>query len=298
MILNAAKLRTLFVGFNAAFTAGMTAAPIMWPRIAMRVQSAARSNEYGWLGATPGLREWIGDRFAHNLSVSSYTLVNRTFEMKVTVRREEFEDDQYGVYAPLMEKMGRDAAMFPDRLVFELLKTGFTNPCFDGRPFFDASHPVGGVGGGPVAAVSNLAGGSGTPWFLLDCSQPIKPLIFQERRPFAMVSSMEPTDPKVLDTNEFEYFVDGRCNAGYGFWQLAYASLEPLNADNYAAARAAMMSFLSDSGEPLNIRPTHLVAPPSLEKMAMGILNAEYDVHSASNVWRGTAEPIITPYVI
>jgi hypothetical protein len=32
--------------------------------------------------------------------------------------------------------------------------------------------------------------------------------------------------------------------------------------------------------------------------MAMGILNAEYDVHSASNVWRGTAEPIITPYVI
>lgn len=62
--------------------------------------------------------------------------------------------------------------------------------------------------------------------------------------------------------------VDGRANAGYGLWQLAFGSKAELMPANYEAPRAAMMAFKGDEGRPLNIRPNVLVAPPSLEGAA------------------------------
>jgi len=89
---------------------------------------------------------------------------------------------------------------------------------------------------------------------------------------------------------EFSYGVDMRCNAGYGLWQLAYASKQTLNAANYAAARAAMMSLKGDHDRPLRIRPTLLVAPPSLESAALAVLKAEKDAAGATNVYLNTAD--------
>src|SRR5690606_29970273 len=99
-----------------------------------------------------------------------------------------------------------------------------------------------------------------------------------------------PTDERVFDQKEFRYGVDMRCNAGYGLWQLAYASKQTLNAANYAAARAAMMAMTGDGGRPLRIRPTLLVVPPSLESAALAVLKAERDAAGATNVYQNTAQ--------
>ncbi len=170
-----------------------------------------------------------------NLSAARYVITNRNFEETISVSRNNIEDDQYGIYAPRLEKMGFDVAQHPDNLVFGLLKKGFTTKCFDDQYFFDADHKGYDENKAEIA-VSNMAAGEGPAWYLLDCGQPLKPLIYQERRPFDFVSLDSPTDANVFWRNEHIYGVDGRSNAGYGLWQLAYGSKAVLNEANYVAA--------------------------------------------------------------
>jgi phage major head subunit gpT-like protein len=56
-----------------------------------------------------------------NLAAHSYKIANRDFEQTITVPRNDIEDDQYGVFGPMFEEMGRSAAEFPDELVFGLM---------------------------------------------------------------------------------------------------------------------------------------------------------------------------------
>lgn len=297
MIINSANLRTLYTGFNTAYQGAFDAAPRLYQRVATTVPSSTAQNEYGWLGSFPKIREWIGARVVHGLSTHGYTIKNKRWELTVGVDRDDLDDDNIGIYKPMFEDMGRETATFPDELIWPLLKNGFSQTCYDGQNFFDTDHPVGGVDGVPVASVSNSGGGAGTPWFLLDVSRPLKPLIFQQRRAFEFRRMDAATDEVVFERNEYRYGVDGRCNVGYGFWQMAYGSKQTLNAASYAAARAAMMSYKSDSGKPLALSPRLLVVPPALEEAGLEILNAERDAAGATNVWRGTAELLVVPWL-
>lgn len=296
MVINQQTLRTLFTGFSAAFRKGMDAAPSQYGKIAMTVPSQTRENEYGWLGAMPRLREWVGDRVIQNLSVHSYAVKNRTFEATVSIPREDIEDDRYGVFAPVIEQMGVDARLHPDELVFGLLAAGFDTIIYDGQYFFDADHPVGDGAEVPVHSVSNVQAGAGPAWFLLDCSKPIKPLLFQERRPYKFTSLDREDDENVFFRKEYIYGVDARANAGFGLWQLAFGSKAALTKENYEAARRAMMGQKSDTGRPLNVKPTHLVVPPALEGDALRLLNAA-QIGGTTNEWAGTAELIVTQFL-
>jgi len=52
-----------------------------------------------------------------------------------------------------------------------------------------------------------------------------------------------------------------------------------------------------DHGRPLGIMPNVLVVPPSLRENGLEILNAERDSGGATNVWRGTAELLVVPWL-
>lgn len=289
LIINQASLNDLFVAFQAAFNTGFRDAKPLWDRIATLVPSGTRENHYAWLGQFPQLREWIGDRQIKDMTAHDYRIVNKTYEGTVGVPREDIEDDQFGIYAPLMQEMGFSAARHPDELIFALLAAGFTTLCYDGQNFFDTDHPVAG------ASVSNSGGGAGTAWFLLDVGRVLRPLIYQRRREYALQALLDPADESVFMRKEYRYGVDGRCNVGFGFWQQAYASKDTLNATNYAAARAAMQSFKSDEGRPLSINPNLLVVPPTLEGAGRAILLAERDASGATNIWKGSAELLMAP---
>lgn len=287
-------LAGLFKGFNTSFNKGLNTARTYNQEIAMRVASTGREETYGWLADMPKIREWIGDRNVHNLKLHGYTIRNQLFESTVAVNRTAIEDDQYGVFGPILEKMGRDTAVHPDDLVFTLLAQGFSKLCFDGQYFFDTDHPV--VNNKNETSASNMQDGAGTPWFLLDCSQPIKPMIYQERLPFQFTEMDEPTDGDVFYKDRYTYGVRGRSNAGYGLWQLAFASKAELNAANYEAARSSMQSLRNDSGKPLRIMPTHLVVPPTLEGPARRLLKAMSE-NGSTNEWAGSAELIVSPFL-
>ncbi|WP_085025321.1 Mu-like prophage major head subunit gpT family protein [Ensifer aridi] len=294
MIVNQQNIQQVFTGFQGAFNKGFEGAATVYRDISMVVNSRTASETYGWLGAMPKMREWIGDRVVKNLQAHSFAVVNKKFESTVTVPREAIEDDQYGVFAPLFQEMGKGAAEHPDELVLALLAQGFTTKCYDGQYFFDTDHPVGYEN--PVS-VANTDGGNGAPWFLLDCSRAIKPMIFQERIPYKLTSLDGDTDHNTFWKDEYIHGVRARSNAGFGLWQLAWGSKQTLDAAHYQTARAAMMAFKGDEGRPLGIRPDTLVVGPSLEGAALDLINAATLANGASNPWKGTAKVIVTPWL-
>lgn len=295
MIVNASALRAMEIGFRSDYQQAFAGAPKDFEKIATTIPSATKENVYPWLGQTFQIRKWLGDRVIQNLSVADYTIKNEKYEGTVAIERDAIEDDQLGIYKPMIQEMGRAAGDHPNKLVFGLLKEGFTKPCFDGQYFFDTDHPVGLAG--QEVSVSNFMGGTDQPWYLMCSSRPLKPIIWQLRRDYEFTHMDAPTDESVFLREEYRYGVSARCNAGFGFWQMCIASKQPLTPDNYAKARAAMLSYCSDTGEPLGLIPDLLVVPPALEGAARKILVNDRTDMGAANEWAGSAEILMTAWL-
>ncbi|GLK85692.1 Mu-like prophage major head subunit gpT family protein [Ancylobacter defluvii] len=296
MIINRANLSNLYVGFNAAFQRGLGQAAPMWERIATRVTSTTKTEEYGWIGKIPNMREWIGDRQVQNLSNSGYSVTNKDFELTIGVDRNDIEDDTLGIYSPLFEEMGRSSGANYDQLSWALLKAGFATPCYDKQYFFDTDHPVLDENG-KVISVANTDGGAGTPWFLVDNSRALKPLLLQVRKNIQLVRKDREDDDNVFERKQFLYGVDGRHNVGFGFWQFAWGSKQTLNAANYAIARAGLSGMKGDYGRPLGLMPKLLIVPPALESAGRKLLNSENAAGGETNEWKGTAELLVVPWL-
>ncbi len=290
MIINAGNLKALNTSYSMAYNKGFNSVEPTYLKIASKIPSTSKIQEYNWLGQFPQLREWIGDREIQNLNAYKYQIENVHFEMTVGVNRDEIEDDQYGIYTLNMQNMGLQARRHPDKLIYKILMDGFKGLCYDGKPFFSAEHKCGEAVYSNVSdeklcadsymkgrtAMMGLCGDKGESlnlvpdllvvssanemegrkilnadqidgttnilkgtaellvttelalkkdyWFLMDTKQFLKPLIFQERKPYKFVSMNKETDQNVFMQNTFMYGADGRCNAGYGFWQMAYGS--------------------------------------------------------------------------
>lgn len=62
-------------------------------------------------------------------------------------------------------------------------------------------------------------------WFLLCTNSFLKPFIYQERKKIKLTALTRETDENVFMRDEYIWGADGRSNAGYGFWQMAYGSI-------------------------------------------------------------------------
>src|SRR5690606_26276028 len=131
------SLKTIF---NNAFKA--KEAKTQWQRIAMKVPSTTKSNDYKWLGSWPKMRKWIGDKFANSLAAFGYSITNEDWEVTIAVDRNDIKDDQLGIYGPQTLMGGESAAELPEDIVSALINGGFTTKCFDNQYFFDTDHPI------------------------------------------------------------------------------------------------------------------------------------------------------------
>lgn len=298
MLINRASLQTLGTSFNALFSSGLGQADPLYDRVAMVTPSTTGKEEYGWLGRFPSVREWLGDRVIQNIATAGYAIRNKPFELTVSVSRDDIEDDNIGIYAPMFTELGRAAGAHYDQLVWPLLKAGFSTSCYDGQYFFDVDHPVLDAAGKTISvANTDAVAGTGPAWFLLDTSRAIRPIILQKRRPFQFIRLDRETDDNVFSRREYVYGADARHNVGYGLWQFAWGSKKDLTADNFNAAYAALSGMTGDYGHPLGIRPTLLVVPPALRSQALKILKAETGAAGETNVNRGAAEVLVVPWL-
>ncbi|QRY97255.1 Mu-like prophage major head subunit gpT family protein [Sphingomonas paucimobilis] len=146
--------------------------------------------------------------------------------------------------------------------------------------------------------IANTDGGNG-PVDPIDNSradQPIKPVILQQRKDFKFVSKDAETDDNVFGLNEYLYGADARANAGYGFWQFARGSRQPLTPDNYEKARVALMEMKGDYGRPLGIRPDTLLVPPARTRRQQDHQEREGSERRGQRV-RGTATVEVIPWL-
>lgn len=296
MEISPTSLRDLFSGYNVIFNKGFANAPTFWDKVAMKVTSTGSEENYSWLTSMPGLREWLGDRIIQSLGAARYVIQNREFESTIEIPRKDIEDDKYGTYSKTAEMMGYETARHPDALIFGLMAKGNVTKCFDDQFFFDTDHPGYDENGGDTTA-SNYTVGDGPAWYMLDGSQPVRAMVYQERKPFTFIALTDPHSETVFFQNKYVYGVDGRCNAGFGLWQMAYCSKATLNAANFQAARTAMTSQRKRSGQPLGVMPTTLVVPPALETLGRQLLNAELISGGESNIWANTMELIVSPFL-
>jgi len=327
MEISAANLTALFTTFDTSFQRAFEKAPSYYDKLATVARSASRQSFYPWMGRTTHFREWVGDRVLQAIEAHGYTLVNRKFEDSVAISRDDLEDDTYGVYTPIIEQLGWDTAAFPNLLTFGMMKAAATNTavtypgitipvpiCYDGLNFFSASHPVGPMNeaSDDTTAANINTGGSGSYWYLLDCGRPIRPLLFQERRPFAVSRMNTLTDERVWNQDEFRYGVDGRCNAGVALWQLAYASnMDLSNPANFGSAIAALRSLKTDAGLPFGSWDSpstdrYLVVAPDREEVARQLLHGDFGAINIAgsvgaipgqNIYKGECQLIVSPYL-
>jgi phage major head subunit gpT-like protein len=295
MIINADALARVYTAFSAVFNNAFQATETWYEQVAMTVPAKTRIMDYKFLLDFPTVREWIGDRQINSLDPKAYQVETKDYEATIEIERNDVEDEQLGLYNPIIAAMAEEAKRHPEKLIAELLKNGATSLCYDGQNFFDTDHPVGNN------TASNFDNSDSEAWYLIDRSRAIKPFIFQLRRGVQLVRMDRPDDEHVFLHKKFRYGVDYRGAAAYGLWQLACCSTQELNATNYASVRANMMSQSNAEGVPLGIKPNLLVVPPALEARAREILHAQFVLGdssvggSKSNIWQGSSELLVVP---
>ena len=143
MIINKQNIDRVFVNLKTTFNNAFDSSTAVWQKVAMKVSSSTKVEDYSWLSRFPQMREWIGEKNIKQLSAFKYSLTNKSYEATIEVDRDDLEDDQIGMLAPQAQGAGYSAKQWPDELVFGALNAGTTELCYDGQYFFDTDHPVG-----------------------------------------------------------------------------------------------------------------------------------------------------------
>ena len=142
MDINRANLEAMFKSFYTSFQAGLGfKLPVDLSFLYRDFPSMTAANFYAWLDRIPGFREWLGDRQYNDIASQRFELKNRDFECAVRVPNKDIEDDQYGVYAPIVEMEGESWTRQLHELVVEVLTANPT--CFTGKAICATDHKYG-----------------------------------------------------------------------------------------------------------------------------------------------------------
>lgn len=243
MQITSASLAGLNTGFKALFNKAFENSAPKWDKFATLVPSEAGEEVYPWLSALPGMREWIGDRVIKQLAADGYRIINKPFEMTVSVKRDAIEDDRYGVYSPLFSRLGEAAAFWPDELVFGLLLKGETALCYDGKPFFAANHPVkkgvtaSNLGTAQLssesyaaarASMMSLVNEEGKPLKIMPNKLVVPPQLESLARQIVKAETIDGTTNVMRDTAEVEVVPELSANASEWYLMATGGVIKPL----------------------------------------------------------------------
>jgi phage major head subunit gpT-like protein len=156
LIASPGTLVSLQKNFNAIFNEALQAMPPIWPKYAMKVLSGGASEDYQWLGDTPAMREWLGDKFVKDVLGYGFNIPNKSWESTIGVKRQDIEDDRLGKYNILVTQLAQEGQVKQDTLLSDLRVAGTSILCYDGKYFYAANHVAGKSG-----TQSNLITGAG-----------------------------------------------------------------------------------------------------------------------------------------
>jgi len=147
----------LKAGLKTQFFQTFAETPSMYDRISTRIESDKDTEEYAWLGALPGVREFLDERKSQDMTAYSYAIKNKTWESTISVDRAALEDDLYGQIPLRIKQMAMSAKQHLDILTFGVLASGFAQNSYDGVPFFGTHHQGGAQSNMGTAALGSDA---------------------------------------------------------------------------------------------------------------------------------------------
>ena len=111
--------------------------------IANMFGSDQSSETYGFLGQSPGFREWIGGRQAKGLSQNALTIRNKHFESTLEIAVKDARRDKTGQIMARVQEFADRSVTHWASLVSTLLLNGASTVCYDGQYYFDTDHVEG-----------------------------------------------------------------------------------------------------------------------------------------------------------
>jgi phage major head subunit gpT-like protein len=114
--------------------------------LSMLMQSDQESETYAWLGQTPQMREWIGERQAKGLGEFTYSITNKEYEATLEILRSEVRRDKSGQVMLRVRELARRANGHWAKILTDLIENGESTVCYDGQYFFDTDHEEGDSG--------------------------------------------------------------------------------------------------------------------------------------------------------
>lgn len=140
-----ATLDALNTTINTRYQEAYDATSEWSSKVAMDVPSSTALNTYGWMARLGAMRKWVGERVVNNMRSYVYQLLNEAYEFTIGVLRDDIDDDQIGIYAPLASNMGFVTKKWRDQLVKIAIQAGTSQVTFDGVAFFATNHPLSGT---------------------------------------------------------------------------------------------------------------------------------------------------------
>lgn len=116
------------------------------PLITNYFTSDQASEEYGWLGMAPALREWVGGRNAKGFRENSLTIINKHYEATLDILLRDLRRDKTGQVMVRIQEMARRTNAHWHSLISTLILNGPSTTCYDGQYFFDTDHSEGDSG--------------------------------------------------------------------------------------------------------------------------------------------------------
>lgn len=112
-------------------------------QIAMYIGSDQNSEQYGWLGQSPSMREWVGERLINQLRTNGMSIDNKKFESTLEVDIDDLKFDKSGQVLVRINELADRTNMQYAKLLSTLKQDGTTKVCYDGQYFYDTDHTEG-----------------------------------------------------------------------------------------------------------------------------------------------------------
>ncbi len=126
------------------FEALEAATGVTWiPRISMLFPSNQQFENYKWLGFSPALRRWIGERQAKGIRVNGVTIENLLYESTLGIDVDDIRRDKTGQIRIRIKDQVNEAISHWVTLLTALIQNAETTACYDGQFFFDTDHQEG-----------------------------------------------------------------------------------------------------------------------------------------------------------
>ncbi len=149
--LDSHKIEAAYVGFHKTFNDRLQKAESVFSRIATVVQTTELVDRQVWLGSTPKMRRWVGDKVLHKLRAESHPIVTYPHEASLEVPKHDILNDKLGLWQSKINDMVDAYSWALDELVVGMLAAGVDGTdlgaSYDGQNLIDTDHTALSIGG-------------------------------------------------------------------------------------------------------------------------------------------------------